>query len=759
MGVVYKAEDTTLHRSVALKFLPPDLMRDEEAKTRFVREAQAASALDHPNIAVVHEFDETKDGHSFICMAYYDGETLKEKIKRGPMGIQESIRMAIQIADGLERAHEAGIVHRDIKPGNIMVTGRGEVKICDFGIAKLSGSTMATRTGPTVGTVAYMSPEQVRGEHTDRRSDLFALGVVLYEMVTSTRPFAADHEAALFYAITNLDPLSPSKVRSELPAGLEKIILRLLQKDPKDRYQRAAEVLSDLKRSETGETSQAIGKAVWKLNLPRSRAAFLALALLLLLLLIPSVRSTVQSWLGMEAVPTEKHLAVLPFQNIGRDSTNQAFCDGLLETLTGKITQLELFQGSLWVVPASEIRQRKIASAGQAHEALGVTLAVTGSFQRSANEIQLILNLVDATSLRQLRSIQINDRIENVTSLQSEAVRSLMKMLELQFEPGVFQHLTAGGTAAPQAFEYYLQGRGYLQKVDDGSSHNIAVRLFERALQLDTAYVDAYAALASAYEMERDFDKAEQIYKKAIHAKPDEWLAHNNLGVFYSRHGRLEEAAQQFKRVLALAPDNVRGYNNLGGIYLYQERWEGAAAMYEQSLRVLPNYVAYAGLGHLRFFQEGRYADAASMYSKALELNDRDYRVWASLGAAYYWTLGARDKSRAAYEQAIRIAEEERRKNPQTASLLSHLADFYAMIGDSARALPLVERAVSLPPGNPDVMARAGEVYEQLGHRDKAIEWLKKAVDNGFPLATLERNPALDSLRADRRMPFIRNGN
>ena len=249
MGVVYKAEDTKLKRTVALKFLAPDLTRDDTAKRRFIHEARAASALDHPNIAVVHEIDETDDGKAFICMAYYQGQTLKERLERGPLPIEQAVRIALQIADGLQRAHEAGIVHLDIKPANIVLTEQDIVKIVDFGLAKLSSDTRRSKSapfGPYAGTAAYMSPEQVQGIAVDHRSDLFSLGIVLYEMLTGSRPFPGEHEAALFYSIVNLEPIPPSKLRVEIPPGLEHVTQCLLKKSPIERYQNAAAVRADL---------------------------------------------------------------------------------------------------------------------------------------------------------------------------------------------------------------------------------------------------------------------------------------------------------------------------------------------------------------------------------------------------------------------------------------------------------------------------------------------------------------------------------
>jgi serine/threonine protein kinase len=247
MGVVYKAQDTKLLRPVALKFLTPEMTRDQDAKKRFIQEALAASALDHPNIAVVHEVDETADGNSFICMAYYDGQTLKARLAKGPFEIDEAVQLILQIASGLQRAHESNIVHRDIKPGNIIITCNGEVKIVDFGLAKLSAQTRESRIVITGRTAAYVAPEQIMGSEADRRSDLFSLGVVFFESVAGRRPFAGEHEAAFFYSITNAEPPVPSAIRPEIPQELDRIILRLLEKDPAKRYQCAADLRDDLK--------------------------------------------------------------------------------------------------------------------------------------------------------------------------------------------------------------------------------------------------------------------------------------------------------------------------------------------------------------------------------------------------------------------------------------------------------------------------------------------------------------------------------
>ncbi len=265
MGVVYKAEDTKLKRMVALKFLPPDLTRDEEAKTRFVNEAQAASTLDHSNICTIHEIDETEDGKIFICMAYYEGETLKKKIERGPLPIDQTLDLAMQIAQGLARAHEAGITHRDIKPANVMITKDGVVKIIDFGLAKLAGQLWLTKTGMTPGTVAYMSPEQARGEEVDHRTDIWSLGVVLYEMITGQLPFKGIYEQAVVYSLLNEEPQPIASLRVDVPRSLEQIVKKAMQKERSGRYQHMDELVTEsqlLKKELDSETTkQPLNKA------------------------------------------------------------------------------------------------------------------------------------------------------------------------------------------------------------------------------------------------------------------------------------------------------------------------------------------------------------------------------------------------------------------------------------------------------------------------------------------------------------------
>jgi serine/threonine protein kinase len=337
MGVVYKAEDTRLRRPVALKLLPREWSRDPNARERFLREAQAASALDHPHICTVHEVDETDEGQLFLAMAYYGGETLKKRLQRGPMPVPEAIILAIQVAEGLARAHEAGILHRDIKPANLMVTERGDAKIVDFGLAKLANAEGLTRTGAVVGTAAYMSPEQARGGELGPATDVWALGAVLYEMLAGRRPFEGEYEQAVVYAILHEDPEPVERVRPEVPAALAEVVRRSLEKDPTKRFTTAeelAEALREVKR-EVMPAAPA-GRFPIVIRWPRGRwarravpAGVAALAVAVGVLSLPGPRRAVSDLAGWHGLPRDKHLVVLPFRNVGEDPGIQATCDGL----------------------------------------------------------------------------------------------------------------------------------------------------------------------------------------------------------------------------------------------------------------------------------------------------------------------------------------------------------------------------------------------------------------------------------------------
>jgi serine/threonine-protein kinase len=768
MGVVYRADDTKLRRAVALKFLAPDRTRDAEAKKRFIQEAQAASALDHPNIAVVHEIDETDDGRSFICMAYYAGKTLKELIEAGPLPIQRAVNISCQIADGLQRAHEAGIIHRDIKPANVMITERGEVKIVDFGIAKLEGQSPATRSGPTAGTAAYMSPEQAQGMATDQRSDLFSLGIVLYEMVTGKRPFPGEHESAVLFSILTMDPIPPTIIRPEVPLSLERSILRLLEKEPEKRYQSARDFKFDVKE-QAGmlTTTERILTAPLRRMKPN-----LALAVVLVLVAaafaaLPSARESARRWLGFTVLPTEKYIAVLPITIFGNDSTNQAFADGLIETLTSKITRLERFQKSLLVIPSIEVRQRKVLSPTQAQTAFGITLAVTGSVERRIDQVRLTLNLVDAKTLSQLYSDQIEEQLDSLVLLEEHAVASLVHMLEFEIQPQAVRAAASKGTRDSRAYDLYTQGRGFLVRSDKLENVSLAVRCFERAVEVDSSYALAFAGLGEAYLRRNNLTNDPQWIYDAVKycaraLELDDQLApvHYTLGLVRTRTGHYEEAVGEFEKALRLdslyldtyralaevyvklsdvaradetykkaiqqQPSYWKGHYDMAWFYFLRKSYNQAEEEFRKTVQLTPdNALGYNGLASA-YHAQGQYATAREMFQKSISI-EPNYFAFSNLATQLY--------GEGRYEEAAGMYRKALEKNSTDYTVWGNLASTYYWMGqhDSARvnferAALKAEGSLVVNPRDVTVLSRLADYYSMLDKKTEALKLIQQAM-------------------------------
>lgn len=827
MGVVHRALDTRLDRYVAVKVLSPHLATDAKARARLLAEAYAVAAVDHPNLCTIYEAGETDDGRLFLAMACYDGETLAARLERGPLSPADAVRIATDVARGLGAAHRRGIVHRDVKPSNVLLTDDGLAKLLDFGIARSAGTDL-TKTGDTLGTAAYMSPEQLRG-HVDPRTDLWALGVVLFEMLAGRRPFAADYEAALFYAIVHEPPPSLSALRPDAPPALAGVVERCLEKDPEERFQSAEEVEAALEQGQPTTRTRPAPPA------PSKRRVLIVAVLALVGVLIPAsfegVRTAGLGWLGMGPVPDEKRIAVIPFSVAGSDENAEAFSAGLTEVLASTLTQIERFGGKLWVVPTSEVRGRDVTSAEEARKAFGVNLVVTGSVQREAGRVRATLNLIDAETLLQLRSRVTNVHVTELNALQDELVGILEAMLDLELGEEPRRVIAATSTPVPGAYDYYLQGLGYLQRYESTESLDNAISLFERALEEDPEYALAHAGLGEAYwrqfegtqderwvpdavehighalslepqlppalvtlgliyvgtgraeeavaEFERalaadptsapalrglarahaalgNTDEAEAIYRRAIELRPDYWGGYNDLGVFYTRIGLFNESVGPFRRVTELTPDNARGYSNLGGVYFYLGRLEEAAAMFEQSLMEEPSYGAYSNLGTL-YYYGGRYTDAARMYEAALAMNDQDPSVWGNLASAYYWSPAERGRADETYRTAVRRMEEQAAAlGPMDPMTRAILAGYHVQLGDEAEARALIAEALAEAPEDNGVAFQAAFVFERLGEREEALQWLHRTIELGYPHYVLEGEPGLRDLRAD---PRFTNGN
>jgi tetratricopeptide (TPR) repeat protein/predicted Ser/Thr protein kinase len=724
MGVVYKAEDTRLKRPVALKFLSHELTQGEAARDRFIREAQTASALDHPNICSIHEIDETQDRQLFICMAHYDGETLRERLRRGAVPLGEALDIVCQTAAGLEKAHNNGIFHRDVSPANVMVTKEDGVKIIDFGLAKLKERSRLTSTGSTLGTIVYMSPEQARGEEVDARSDIFSLGVVLYELLANCLPFDGEHETAVLYKILNVRPERLSKHKADIPEGLQRIVDKALQKDASSRYQSVAEMREDLLRVSEGlkPIRAALPRRYLRVVVPLAILSIVAV----LAWTLPQLRNSLRGLLGAE--PGGTHLAVLPFDNVGGDPANQVFCHGLMETVTAQVTQLAQYHGSLYVVPSIEVHREGVTSFSEAREILGINMVVTGSIQTWGDMFRVTLNLIGPVKNgppRQLDAAVFDTPKDNIVSLQHEATLRLAQMLKVNLLPQEQTLLAAGGTAVSAAYYLYVQGNGYLEQSQKKENIDRAIVLFESAIAEDSLYAQAYYGLGRAH---------------------------------YWYGGSYKKAAAAFQKVIELTPDNIMGYNNLGASYYMLGRHEEARELFERSIEIAPSYLAYSNLGAVLHMSK-RYAEAAEMCEKALDINDADYRAWLNLGNAYYWLPEKKEKSYEAYRRAVKLAEEKRKKKPADARLLASLAGYYAVIGEEHVAMARIEEALRLEPDDSTINYYVGHAFNQLGRREKAIEFIGKAVAGGYSKEEINSDPWLSELRMDERFSILMEGN
>ncbi|MHC4150206.1 MAG: protein kinase domain-containing protein, partial [Planctomycetota bacterium] len=502
MGVVYKAQDTKLDRFVALKFLPPHLGQSEEEKKRFIQEAKAASALDHPNICTIYEIDETKDGQMFIAMACYEGESLKERIERGPMALDEALDIAVQVAQGISRAHEENIVHRDIKPANIIITNRGEVKIVDFGLAKLAGRTMLTKEGTTMGTVAYMSPEQSQGAEVNHRSDIWALGAVLYEMVTGQRPFAGDYEQAVVYSILNQEPEPVTGLRTGVPMALERIINKAMQKTPEERYQHTNDMLVDLRA--VGKSFGGRGAANAPSNKKRLRFRIGTAALVALVIFAgffvwqyakkPAKRNEPMSTPGRKVY--QGSIAVLPLENLSDNPEQEYFADGMTEALITQLAQIR----ALKVISRTTVIRYKATDEPLVDIArkLNVGTILEGSVLLVGDQVRINAQLIDGSTDSHIWAKSYEGELSDVIGLQSEVARSVADEIKVQLTSEEQSRLARQRPVDAEVYRIYLKGRYHLNKfTPPGVRQGMAY--FQQVVEKDPNYALAYAGLADSY--------------------------------------------------------------------------------------------------------------------------------------------------------------------------------------------------------------------------------------------------------------------
>ncbi len=814
MGVVYRALDTKLERTVALKFLPEHLTSSSEDKERFLREARTASSLDHPNIGAIYGLEETGAGRSFIVMAYYEGETLAAKIRSGSLIPSEAVDIAIQMGEGLTAAHAGTVVHRDIKPSNVILTKSGMAKIVDFGLARLTSTTGSTQSVGTAGTIAYMSPEQAMGKLVDQRTDIWSLGIVLAEMVTGKNPFQRETAAATVFAILNEPPWPadkvpgkmpdkvPDRVLDEVPLDLLRVIYRALSKEPATRYQSCRELVADLKdyRSQLDPASTAAPPAGQPSSRPSSRSssssaaelrkqiaqatrpvwgtaepparkwhrwlagAAVAVMALAVISFLPPVRDRLTTWFARP----EDHIAVLPFENVGNDPANEAVSAGLMDSLASRLTNLEVGKQSLWVVPASEIRARKITDASSALRELGATVAIEGSLQRDGQIIHLTVNLVNTKTLRQIGSMALEDRAGDFSTLEDEAVARVAKLMRIDVTPEMLR--ATGGVVNPGAYESYLKALGYTQRYDKPGNLDLAIAALDDAVKADPRFALGFAQLGEAYRLKYQLDKntkwidealancqkaqqlddhlpavyvtlghihgttgkydlALQEYQRALQLDPRNADAVLGLARSYDSAGRTADAEATFRKAIALRPDWWDAYNYLGAFLDDHQRYDEAIAQFRHAIELTPdNAPLYLNLGSvlIDMGDPKRYSEAEQALRKSIALAP-SYQAYTNLGYLY---ILQRNYGAAAdtLEKAVQINDKDYMTWSNLTLTYENLKDNEKAERARDREMALLEQAAQDTPRNAVVQAQLGLVYAQKKLREKAISRIQSAL-------------------------------
>lgn len=809
MGIVYKAQDLKLDRLVALKFLPPHFAGEEERK-RFIHEAKAASSLDHPNICTFYEIGEAESGHIFIAMAYYEGRTLKEKIGDRPLPFEEAIEIVISVAQGLAYAHEKGVTHRDIKPDNLMLTAKDIPKIMDFGLARVGGLSTITKTGATIGTVPYMSPEQARGEKVDHRSDIWSLGVVLYEMIAGRLPFRSTYQEAVVYSIMNEEPPPLTSLRSDVPMELERIVKKATRKSVADRYQHVEEMVSDL-RILKKELESGVSKQPPKEVRPRRKyfALYVGLAAIVFILVvgglllfrggIPSTTSDSMANLTTETLE-KKSIAVLPLANLSDSKEDEFFSDGITEDI---ITQLSKI-GDLKVISRTSTMQYKGTNKNirEIGKELGVASILEGSVRRAGDQIRIVAQLVDANSDEHLWAETYDREFKQIFAIQSEIAQKIAIQLKATLTPGVKEQIEKKPTENLEAYTYLLKAREYYS----ARNNEQAITLLKKAIELDPNYADPYAHLGQSYAQRAVrfgypvvwLDSALVMAQKAIMLDQNLGEGFATLARVHTSRGHIRNGLETARKAVGMNEMIARSQIQLGMTSFFLGRLYDAARSYEKASELEPRVMTIALLGQM-YFALGMNEKSEKVFQRALELEatspDALYGlgllrlIEGRLGQSISLSRKAHEASPdyvnlihltamaqlfgGDYPGAEKLYRQLAAKGsyvPASFSLGIVTADYDAALGlialktgKKAEAKQFFERSLKM---NRKAVESGNELYHYRyniaaiqaaqGNKDDALQWLQQAVDAGWRLYRIaEIDPFFESLRTEDRFQQI----
>jgi eukaryotic-like serine/threonine-protein kinase len=761
MGVVYEAEDLNLGRRVALKFLPPELARDPQTLERFRREARAASALNHPNICTIHEIAEDS-GEQFIVMEMLSGQTLKHRLQAGALPLEQLLENAVQIADALDAAHSEGIVHRDIKPANIFITKRGTAKVLDFGLAKLTGKPEAslgegatiaanlTSPGSTVGTIAYMSPEQARGEALDRRSDLFSFGTVLYEMSTGRMAFGGNTSALVFDAILHKAPTSPVRINPDLPPELEHIINKALEKDPALRYQSAAEMLADLRRLRRDSSSAQVKAAIDSQPVQRSRKMFFAAVGTAALLVI--LAAVLFVFRGQSEGKEISSIAVLPFVNTGNDPNTEYLSDGITESLINSLSQLPnlavMARSSVFRYKGRDIDPQTVA------KDLKVQAVVTGRIVQRGDQIIVSSELIDARTNRNLWGDRYDRKMSDLLSVQQEITGAITARLRERLSAEPKKTVAHGGTSDPEAYQLYLKGLYHWERRTPESLEK-SKDYFNQAIQRDPNYALAYVGLADYYNVVSDYSpvpdsevgpKARVAAEKALAIDDSLAEAHASLAGAHWSMLQFAAAEKEFQRALELNPNYANAQHWYGLFLSWDARHSEGIFHLRRAVELDPLNLQYnANLGQA--LGDARQYDAGvEQLKRTLEM-DPNYaqahgqlaRIYLNMGKYDLW-LEEWKKSTTLYKQTDELA------------IAEEVSRVYSKSGFKPAKLREIEMRKQLAKRRYVDPSDIAYVYADLGDKEQTFVWLDKALaDKAGGLDVVKVVPSMDPWRSDPR--------
>jgi serine/threonine protein kinase/tetratricopeptide (TPR) repeat protein len=683
MGVVYKAEDIQLQRLVALKFLPQHISGHPEEKARFIHEARSASALNHPNVTTIHGIEESAEG-LFIAMEYVEGRTLKQMVEKETLSIKRVLDIGIQVCEGIAMAHRKGIVHRDIKSENIMLTNEGLVKIMDFGLAKLRGVTKITETGSTLGTAAYMSPEQAQGEEVDQRSDIFSFGVVLYELLTKQLPFGGEHPAAIIYSIINEEPQPIARYNNQASAKLEDIVSKALAKDKEERYQHIDDLLADLRREKKSLEYVKTAVATQPAELPRvvkKRAIPVLVGLLAVLILIVVYFAFLKQKEPI-TVSIKPSIAVLYLQNLSENKEDEYFAAGMTEDI---ITQLSKI-GGLLVASRSDIEQfkNKQIDVKEVADKLRVKYVMEGSVRKYGNKIRIACQLIKATDGFHVWADSYDRQMEDLFAIQTDVAKSVAQALKVALAPPELAMIEKKPTQNVQAYDYYLQGREYYFGGGSNTKEGLelSTKMFEKALQADSNFALAYAGLSDCYSSyvmlgvdprKSWLEKAEKTGLKALALDPNLAEAHRALSRLYWTEGKTKKTIQEAQEAVKVNPNYGEAWVTLGFMYTWTGQYPKAESALMKALEVKPTenqlFLAIIGL----YAKWGKKEKVEEYFSKGIEIQPTSIRIYITM-SGWYIRWGE-------LEQAKRMAYKALNTNPHSIWALGILEEIFMLSG------------------------------------------------------------------------------